>query len=95
MKLGTQILLPDGQEATVIYSSLVGVGVKFGLHDPKPEDFSATSGGFRDDEPPEDWEWFPDALLRDPWPGCESAGFKAEQCIGEGFEVIREGLGNV
>ena len=38
MKLGTQIRLPDGREGTVVYNSLIGVGIKWGLHDPDPED---------------------------------------------------------
>ena len=36
MKLGTQLRLPDGREATVVYNNLDGVGIKWGLHDPEP-----------------------------------------------------------
>ena len=36
MKLGTQIRLPDGREATAVYNNLDGVGIKWGLHDPEP-----------------------------------------------------------
>ena len=44
MKLGTHIRLPDGREATVVYNSLIGVGIKWGLHNPDPADFEGTDG---------------------------------------------------
>ena len=91
MELGTQIRLPDGREATVVYHSLIGVGVKWGLHDPDPADFTDTDGNTVQNEAPADWGWEPDALLRDPWPGCESHGFSADQCVGEQYEIIRTG----
>lgn len=92
MKLGTHIRLPDGREATVIYNSLIGVGIKWGLHDPDPKDFEGTNGNLTDYQPPPDWEWDPDALLRDPWKGCEKCGFTPEQCVGQEFDIIRNGL---
>lgn len=93
MKLGTQIRFPDGRVATVVYNSLIGVGVKWGLHDPNPEDFQGTTGNTIEEEPLPGWQWEPEALLRDPWPGCDRYGFSREQCVGTDFEVIREGLG--
>ena len=93
MMLGTQIQFPDGREATVVYNSLVGVGVMWGLHDPPPEDFEDTDGNTVQDGAPDEWAWEPEALLRDPWPTCERTGFTAEQCVGTDYEVIRVGLG--
>jgi len=65
-RLGTQVRLPDGREATVVYNSLVGVGVRFGLHDPPPEAFDGTDGNTVQDSRPEGFGWEPDALLRKP-----------------------------
>ena len=65
-KLGTHIRLPDGREGTVVFNSLVGVGIKWGLHNPDPRDFEGTSGDLFHCEKPEDWEWKPDVLLRNP-----------------------------
>ena len=65
-KLGTQVRLSNGREATVVYNSLVGVGVKFGLHDPQPEAFEGTDGNTVKDGRPEGFKWEPDALLRKP-----------------------------
>ncbi len=91
--LGTQVRLPDGREGTVVFNSLVGVGVKWGLFDPDPADFKGTHGNTFDQEPPYDgWPWEPDALLRDPYPDCERLGM---ECVGEEYEVLRLGLGEV
>jgi len=38
MRLGTKVWLPDGRVGTVVYNSLIGVGIKWGLHDPDPPD---------------------------------------------------------
>lgn len=64
--LGTQIRLPDGREATVVYNGLEGIGAKLGLHSPSSEDFVGSSGGLLRDNTPVDFLWFPDILLRDP-----------------------------
>jgi len=93
MKLGTQIELPDGREATVVYNSLIGVGVKWGRHDPDPTDFDGTTGNTIDESVPDDWPWEPDALLRDPWDGSERHGFARADCVGSEFTVLRDGLG--
>lgn len=93
MKLGTQIRLPDGRVGTVVYNSLIGEGIKWGLHDPDPSDFEGTNGNTVGEQTkPDDWPWQPDALLRDPWLGCEQHGFAAEDCVGDEYEVIRDGL---
>lgn len=93
MKLGTQLRFPDGREATVIYNSLIGVGVKLGLHDPDPRDFDRTTGNTIDEHPPDGWPWEPDALLRPPFSGCERYGFTEGQCVGNDYEITRLGLG--
>jgi hypothetical protein len=92
MKLGTQIRFLDGREATVIYNSLIGVGIVWGLHDPDPEDFKNTDGNTVSGGSPDGWQWEPTALLREPWDGCEKYGFTKEQCVGNDFEIIRNGL---
>ena len=95
MKLGTQLILPDGREATVVYNSLIGVGCKLGLHDPSPADFEGTDGNTVSDGSPDGWEWEPDVLLREPWDGCEGCGFQPEDCVGPEYacEITRVGLG--
>lgn len=65
-RLGTQVRMPDGREATVVYNSLVGVGVKLGLHDPQPEQFYGTDGNTTSASAPEGFQWEPDGLLRAP-----------------------------
>ena len=65
-KLGTQVRLPDGREATVVYNSLVGVGIKFGLHNPPPEAFIGTDGNTVQGGRLPFFKWEPDALLREP-----------------------------
>ena len=90
-ELGTHVRLPDGRVGTVVYNSLIGVGIKWGIHYPDPADFEGTTGNTVYEEPRPDWPWEPDALLRDPWPGCESYGFPPETCVGEEFEIIDGG----
>ena len=87
LKLGTHIRFKNGQVATVIYNSLIGQGIKWGLHNPDPEDFDGTDGNTVSDGSPDGWEWEPDALLRDPWDGCEKYGFTKEQCVGDDFQI--------
>lgn len=99
MRLGTIIELPDGRVGTVVFNSLIGVGIKWGEHKPDPSDFEGTTGGVvamlggAEDEVPTDFEWEPDALLREPWEGFERHGFKLEDCVGEEYTIIREGYG--
>lgn len=85
-RLGTQIRLPDGREATVVFNGLSGVGIKFGLHDPDPKDFRNTHVDVRESEPSvKPWPWEPDAMLRDKYPSAELP------CVGDDYEIIREG----
>lgn len=90
MKLGTQIRLPDGRVGTVVYNSLIGEGIVWGLHDPDPTDFDETNGNMTTASRlvSDDWPWEPEALLRRPWAGCEQYGFSPEQCVGEEYDVI-------
>lgn len=92
-QLGTIVQLPDGREGTVVFNSLVGIGIKWGRHNPRHEDFEGTTGNtLAASAPmPEGWPWEPDALLRDPADGeimdmpcvCDPCDIK----------VIRYGLG--
>jgi hypothetical protein len=93
MKLGTQIEI-NGKDATVVYNSLIGVGIKWGLHNPSPTDFENTDGNTVTAGIPDDWQWEPEALLRDPWANCEECGFNRDQCIGNDYIIIRDGLGD-
>jgi hypothetical protein len=87
-KLGTQVRLPDGRKATVVYNSLVGVGVKFGLYDPPPDAFNGTDGNTMQDGK-EEFEWQPDALLRKP-EMAESLGMPCI-CDDSEIEILRIG----
>ena len=84
MKLGTQLRLADGREGTVVYNSLVGIGIKWGLHEPDPKDFIATDGNTTDHTPDTDFEWEPDAMLREP----KLAGLLQMECVGTDYEII-------
>lgn len=88
-RLGTQIRLPDGREATTVFNGLTGIGIKWGLHYPKPEDFKGTAGDFFEfmgveKQMPEDWPWEPDAMLREP----EISEKLGMECVGEDYEII-------
>ncbi len=94
MKLGTIIKLSDGRIGTVVFNSLIGVGIKWGKHFPNPEDFAGTNGNLLKSEPmPDDWPWQPDALLRKPLKpnAFKDYGFSDKDCVGEDYEVIPYG----
>lgn len=93
MTLGTQIRFADGRVGTVVYNSLIGVGIKWGLHTPNPKDFEGTTGNTVNENIPDGWQWEPDALLREPWEGCKRHGFTVEQCVGNDFEIIKKAEG--
>ena len=91
MKLGTFVRLPDGRVGTVVFSGLVGVGIKWGWHYPNPKDFEGTHGDlFTVEVPPELRQWMPDALLRNPWKGCERSGWTKEQCVGTEYKIVKD-----
>jgi hypothetical protein len=86
-RLGTIVKLPDGRIGTTVYNGLDGVGIKWGEHRPNPKDFDDTNGGLfdlPDDHPATrpDFPWYPDAMLRDPYPTAKLP------CVGEEFEII-------
>lgn len=89
MKLGTQIRFRDGREGTVVYNSLVGVGIKWGIHDPDPADFEGTDGNTTQNGAPADFKWEPDALLREP----ELGELLGMECVGIDYEILRIGFG--
>lgn len=92
MKLGTHIRLADGRDGTVVFNSLIGVGIKWGIHYPNPSDFEGSSGNTVHWQMPDDWPWEPDALLREPsekFPGLfEKYGFADSDCVGNDYRVI-------
>ena len=85
-KLGTQIRLPDGRVGTVIYNSLSGIGIKFGLHNPSPKEFMETDGNMSRRAKPEGFHWQPDAMLREP------GTIPDIECVGAEFEILKVGL---
>ncbi len=90
MKAGTIIRLPDGREGTVVYNGLDGYGIKWGHHDVSMRDMEGSDGntmnflGGNSIEPPQGYQLFPDAMLRDPYPSASLP------CVGEEFEVVAE-----
>jgi len=90
-RIGTQIRLPDGREATTVFNGLSGVGIKWGLHNPPLSDFEGTSGDCfapAEDSPARrpGWPWKMGAMLRDP----EMADSLGIECVGEDYEILRE-----
>ena len=61
MKAGTWVKLPDGRIGTAVYNGLDGTGIKWGKHNITEDQLSSWIG-----EPEEDYEWEPDAMLREP-----------------------------
>lgn len=80
-QLGTHIRFEDGREATTVYNGLDGVGVKWGIHYPVMEDFPPFNP-FADEEEPEGFKWYPDAMLRSPYSGAKL------ECIDMDYELI-------
>lgn len=83
MKPGTIIELPDGRIGTVVYNSLDGTGIKWGEHHITSDDIKGHGNLFRE-EPPENYQFFAEAMLREPYQGTELP------CIGETFKIISE-----
>jgi hypothetical protein len=85
MKAGMLIRLPDAREGTVVYNGLDGRGIMFGRVIVDQDIINGVNSLFG--EPPADYPYHPEAMLRDPklarhWPGME--------CVGEEFEIIEE-----
>lgn len=90
MKAGTVIEFTDGRVGTVVYNGLDGVGIKWGSHNVNEDTFAGTYGNLFDPTiDTTDWPWKPDAILREPWDGCERCGWTPEQCVGEEYEVVK------
>jgi hypothetical protein len=91
MKLGTHIKLNDGREATVVYNGLDGVGIKWGIHYPTREEFINPETGqmcqplVAEPPMPDDWDWKPEAMLRNPYPSADIP------CVGEKYTIIALG----
>lgn len=71
---GTIVRLPDGRIGTTIYNGLDGVGIKWGRHPVTLADFPQTPK-------PTDWPFYPDAMLRSPYPGADLP------CVGDEYEI--------
>ena len=86
MKAGTWIRLPDGREGTVVYHGLDGYGIKWGLHEVDAAEIERhvclPEIGVVSDAPDDDWPWWTDAMLRDPYPSATL------ECVGEEYKVI-------
>lgn len=78
MKPGTFVRLPDGREGTVVYHGLDGYGIMWGriTIDPKVVEQHNSLFG----RAPSDYPYFPEAMLRDPYPNAEL------ECVGEEYE---------
>jgi len=90
MRPGTIIQLQDGRIGTTVFNGLIGIGIKWGEHTLPEGILDETSAEFTSNIP-EDFEWEPDAILRNPWDGCDRYGFTKEQCVGDNFVVLRKG----
>jgi hypothetical protein len=89
MKLGTIVRLKDGREATVVYNSLIGYGVRIGRIELTSEMIEAIYAGdgntVKNGNPSGMLDIEPEALLRDPWGG------EPMPCVGASYEVIEVG----
>jgi len=81
MKAGTIIKLQDGRVGTVVYNSLDGVGIKWGRHKITMADIQGHGSLFNDDKAPDDYEYYPDAMLRNPYPSADLP------CVGEDYSI--------
>ena len=82
MKAGTIIRLPDGRMGTVVYNSLDGVGIKWGRHNITIDDIQGRGGVFDEDMPEDNYDLYPDAMLREPYPSADI------ECVGGDYEII-------
>ena len=82
MKAGTIIELPDGRIGTVVYNSLDGVGIKWGVHNITINDIQGSGNLFNNEEVDDDYDLYPDAMLRSAYSGTDL------ECVGEDFKII-------
>ena len=91
-RLGTQVELPDGRVGTVVYNGLDGVGIKWGLHDPTEEEVRNSTGGLTSEQAPPEYEWFPDAMLRAPYPEhLRNLQGRGLEYVGNEYTITRVG----
>ena len=81
MKAGTIIKLQDGRIGTVVYNSLDGVGIKWGRYRITLHDIQGHGALFSNDKATDDYEYYPDAMLRNPYPSADLP------CVGEDYEI--------
>lgn len=86
MAPGTVVRLADGREATVVYNSLCGYGVKMGRIMLSANQIEAIYQGdgntLHNGNPTGRADIEPEAWLRDPWPGAKMP------CVGEDYEIV-------
>lgn len=84
MKAGTIIRLPDGREGTVVYHGLGGYGIQWGRIRVTLEDIQAASRSANPlfGEPPGNYPYHAEAMLRVPYPGADI------DCIGDRWEIV-------
>ena len=81
-RVGTIIELPDGRRGTTVFNGLSGIGIKWDEHD-IPDGAIGGRGDLFDEEVPADYEWMPDAMLREPYENADLP------CVGEEFKIIK------
>ena len=89
LPFGSIVEFPDGQLGTVVYNGLDGRGIKWGAHDPDREEvqrYSQHPLTGEGEDPPADFRWEVEALLREPYPESRMS------CAGEDYRVVRFGL---
>ena len=79
MKAGTIIKMEDGRIGTIVYNGLDGEGVKWGRHDVSG---LVGCGNLLPCDVPVGYELYPDAMLRNPYPGADLP------CVGREYDVI-------
>lgn len=79
MKPGTIVRLPDGREGTVVYHGPDGYGIKWGRINVDVNVILSLSP--ITDSVPEDYQYKPDAMLREPYT-------TEIECVGEEYEVV-------
>ena len=82
MKAGTIIELPDGRTGTVVYNSLDGVGIKWGKHNVTIKNIQGCGNLFNNEKVADDYDLYPDAMLRESYPGADL------ECVGGEFKII-------
>jgi hypothetical protein len=85
---GALIRLPDGREGRVVYKSLDGIGIRWQSEPLTLQQIDVilhgNGGLFRGAESPEELRVVPQAMLRDPYPGCDPN----LDYVGSEYEVV-------